>query len=73
MLTDLLLDYLEEMLHLNGQMTVKQALNTLQTVLIKEPILKHPDPSKRYTVSTDASDQAAAAVLTQEYPGNILK
>ena len=31
------------------------------------PILKYPDPHKRYVVFTDASDQAAAAVLTQEY------
>ena len=29
--------------------------------------MKYPDPSKRYVVFTDASNQAAAAVLTQEY------
>ena len=28
---------------------------------------KIPDPYKRYVVFTDASDQAAAAVFTQEY------
>ena len=28
---------------------------------------KYPDPSKRYVVFTDASDQAAKAVITQEY------
>ena len=39
----------------------------LRTTLTKSPILKYPDPHKRYVVFTDASDQAAAAVLTQEY------
>ena len=40
----------------------------LRTSLTKSPILKYPDPHKRYVVFTDASDQAVAAVLTQEYP-----
>ena len=39
----------------------------LQTCLTESPILKYPDPHKRYVVFTDASDQAAATVLTQEY------
>ena len=39
----------------------------LKTCLPEALILKYPDPSKRYVVFTDASDQAAAAVLTQEY------
>ena len=38
----------------------------LRTCLTESPILKYPDPHKKY-VFTDASDQAAAAVLTQEY------
>ena len=42
----------------------------LKTCLTKDPILKYPDPQKRYVVFTDASDQAAAAVLTQEYADN---
>ena len=41
----------------------------LKTCLTEAPILKYPVPSKRYVVFTDASDQAAAAVLTQEYTG----
>ena len=41
----------------------------LKTSLTEVPILKYPDPSKRYVVFTDASDQAAEAVLTQEYTG----
>ena len=40
----------------------------LRTALTKDPILKYPDPSKRYVLFTDASDQAAAGVLCQEYP-----
>ena len=42
--------------------------NYLRTCLTEAPILKYPNPSKRYVVFTDASDQAAAAILTQEYP-----
>ena len=39
----------------------------LRDCLIKDSALKYPYPSKRYAVFTDASDQAAAAILTQEY------
>ena len=39
----------------------------LKTCLAEDPLLKYPNPHKRYTVFTDVSDQAAAAVLTQEY------
>ena len=42
-------------------------LNYLKTCLTKAQIFKYPDPSKRYVVFTDVSDQAAAAILTQEY------
>ena len=40
----------------------------LRKALTKDPILKYPDPSKRYVLFTDASDIAAAGVLCQEYP-----
>ena len=40
----------------------------LKTCLTEAPILIYPDPSRRYVVFMDASDQVAAAVLTQEYP-----
>ena len=36
-------------------------------MLPKDPILKYHDPSKRYVIFTDASDQAAAGILCQEY------
>ena len=39
----------------------------LRTCLTEFPILKYPDPHKIYVVFTNASDQASAAVLTQEY------
>ena len=42
--------------------------NYLKTCLNQAPILKYPNPSKRYVIFTDASDQAAAVILTQEYP-----
>ena len=38
-----------------------------QACVTKAMILKYPDPSKRYVVFMDASDQAATAILTQEY------
>ena len=39
----------------------------LRTCLTQSPILKYPDPNKCYVVFNDASNQVAAAVLTQEY------
>ena len=41
----------------------------LKICCTEAPILKYPDPSKRLVVFTDASDQAAAAILIQEYTG----
>ena len=46
----------------------QEGFEYLRTCLMKDPILKYPDPSKRYVIFTDASDQAAAGVLCQEYP-----
>ena len=39
----------------------------LREGLMKEPILKYPDPNKPYTLYTDASKYAWACVLTQQY------
>ena len=39
----------------------------LKTCLTEAPILKYPNPSKRHVLFMDASDQAAVAILTQEY------
>ena len=41
----------------------------LKTCLTEAPILKCPDPSRRYVVFTNALDQAATAILTQKYTG----
>ena len=45
----------------------QEGFEYLRTCLMTDPILKYPDPSKRYVIFTDASDQAAAGVLCQEY------
>ena len=39
----------------------------LKTCLTESSILKYPNPWRRYFVFTDAIDQTAAAVLTQEH------
>ena len=39
----------------------------MKTCLTKSSILEYPNRQERYVVFTDASDQAAAAILTQEY------
>ena len=45
----------------------QEAFEFLKQMLLKEPILKYPDPSKPYTLFTGASKFAWACVLTQEY------
>ena len=45
----------------------QEGFEYLRTCLMTDPILKYPDPSKRYVIFTDASDQAAAGVLCQEH------
>ena len=45
----------------------QEAFEFLKEMLLKEPVLKYPDPSKPYTLFTDASKFAWACVLTQEY------
>ena len=45
----------------------QKTFELLKEKLLEEPILKYPDPSKPYTLFTDASKYAWACVLTQEY------
>ena len=45
------------------------AFLTLKEAIIQAPILHYPDPSKRYIVYTDASDDACRAQLSQEHDG----
>ena len=41
----------------------------LKDTIIQAPILHYPNPSKKYIVYTDASDNACRAQLTQEHDG----
>ena len=43
----------------------------LKEALIKEPILRFPDPNKPYILYTDASKYAWSCVLTQQYTHDI--
>ena len=45
----------------------QKTFQLLKDMLLKEPVLKYPDPSKPYTLFTDASKYAWVCVLTQEY------
>jgi len=43
----------------------QHAFETLKTKLISAPVLKYPDFNEEFLVTTDASDYAIGAVLTQ--------
>ena len=43
-----------------------RAFETIKQKLVQAPVLAHPDPSRPYVLSTDASLVAVGAVLTQE-------
>ena len=45
----------------------QKSFELLKEALMKEPILKYPDPHEEYILYTDASKYAWAGVLTQEY------
>ena len=44
----------------------QEAFDTLKGCLTSSPVLVHPDSTKRFTVSTDASQYAVGATLSQE-------
>lgn len=48
--------------------TCQKSFELLKQYLVEEPILKFPDPDRPYTLFTDASKYAYAAVLAQAYP-----
>ena len=41
----------------------------LKEAIVQAPILHYPNPTKKYIVYTDASDDACGAQLSQEYNG----
>lgn len=43
-----------------------KAVETIKTLIASDPILKYPDYKKKFTVTTDASNFALGAVLSQE-------
>ena len=45
----------------------QKTFQLLKDLLMAEPILEYPDPSKSYILYTDASKYAWSCVLTQEY------
>ena len=47
----------------------QEAFMILKDSIIQAPILHYPNPSRRYIVYTDASDDACRAQLTQEHDG----
>ena len=47
----------------------QEAFMKLKDSIIQAPILQYPNPSKRYIVYKDASDEACRAQLTQEHDG----
>ena len=49
----------------------EQTFILLKMMLMQEPILKYPDPTKPYILYTDASKYAWACVLAQEYTHEI--
>ena len=49
--------------------THRTAFLNLKEAIIQAPILCYPDPNKKYTVCTDASDNACRALLSQEHDG----
>ena len=59
---DILFDWAQE---------CQQTFELLKDLLMQEPILKYPDPTKPYTLYTDASKYALSYVLTQEYEHEI--
>ena len=55
----------------SGLTNAQASFELLKKALIKEPILRFPDPNKPYTLYTDASKYAWSCVLTQQYTHDI--
>lgn len=48
------------------------AFETLKNILMSPTILQHPDFSKEFIISTDASNEACGAILSQNFDGKEL-
>jgi hypothetical protein len=46
----------------------EHAFQLLKEIFTSYPVLRNPDPTKRYIVDTDASQFAVGATISQEYP-----
>lgn len=49
-----------------------EAFTKLKQSLMSQPLLKYPDYSRQFTLTTDASKDAIGAVLSQDYDGKNL-
>lgn len=47
----------------------QKSFESLKNCLTKPPVLKYPDFQKTFTITTDASNVACGAILSQEYDG----
>ena len=55
--------------HFQWTPACEEAFQYLKTSLLKPPILKYPDFTKQFCITTDASKDAIGAILSQEYNG----
>jgi hypothetical protein len=49
----------------------ERAYQTVRDLLSRDPVLRLPDPDKRFILRTDASDDGLGAVLMQEHDGKL--
>lgn len=48
-----------------------QAFNKLQEIILNEPLVKPPDPNKKFYIATDASSKNIAGILMQKHENNM--
>lgn len=61
-------DLLSKKVNWNWTNIEEQAFHDIKTAMTTAPILQLPNPELPFTVTTDASDYAVGAVLTQKFP-----
>lgn len=70
-ITSPLYDLLKKEVPFKWTETHDKAFSNIKTALSSPPVLICPDPSKPYTLHTDASDTTYGAVLSQEVSGEL--